>query len=120
MNETVRWARGAALALFFIGVGAFASPAPSPHAGPDGGARLVLQDVVPGTAAPTSTWYSIAESGDSSSPPPERHGDPAGRRPQLRTGALVRGPSDPELMVIRSGAALLGLLAAPANAPPQR
>lgn len=118
MSETVRRARGAALALVFIGVGALAFPAPSPHPGPDGGARLVLQDVVPGTAAPTSTWYSTAESGDSSSPPPERHGNRACQRPQLHAGALVRGPSDPELMIIRSGAALLGLLAAPANAPP--
>ncbi|MEX2470864.1 MAG: hypothetical protein WEA34_01695 [Gemmatimonadota bacterium] len=118
MTEPLRRTRGAALALFFIGAGALAFSAPSALPGPDGGARLVLQDGVPGTAAPTSTWASAAESGDSSSPPPERQGNAAGRRPQLRTGALVRGPSDPELMAIRSGAALLGLLAAPANAPP--
>lgn len=118
MSETVRRTRGAALALLFIGAGALAFPAPSAHPGPDGGARLVLQDVVPGTAAPTYTWHSAAESGDSSSPPTQRHAGRAGRRPQLRAEALVRGPSDPELRVIRSGAALLGLLAAPANAPP--
>ncbi len=118
MSETVRRTRGAALALFFISAGVLAFPAPSAHQGPAGGARLVLQDVVPGTAAPTSTWASVAESGDSSSPQPERDGSRAGRRAPLHTGALVRGPSDPELMVIRSGAALLGLLTAPANAPP--
>lgn len=118
MSETVRRTRGAALALFFIGAGVLALAAPSAQPGPAGGARLVLQDVVPGTAAPTSTWASVAESGDSSSPRPERDGNRVGRRAQPRTGALVRGPSDPELMVLRSGAALLGLLTAPANAPP--
>jgi hypothetical protein len=118
MSEAVRRTVGTALALLFIGAGALAFPAPSALSGPDGGERLVLQGGVPGTAAPTSTWASAAESGGSSSPAPERHADRAGRLAALRTGALVRGPSDPDLRVIRSGAALLGLLAAPANAPP--
>ncbi len=118
MRETLMRTRGTALALLLIGAGALAFPTPSALPGPDGGARLVLQGGVPSTAAPTSTWASAAESGDSSSPTPERHTGRAGRHPQLRAGALLRGPSNPDLLVIRSGAALLGLLAAPANAPP--
>ena len=118
MRATLIRTRGTALALLLIGAGAFAFPTPSALPGPEGGARLVLQDGVPGTAAPTSTWANAAESGESSSPPPERHAQRAHRLAQLPAGALVGGPSDPNLPVARSGAALLGLLAAPANAPP--
>lgn len=119
MREAVKRARWMALTLSIICVGALSYPAPSAHIGPDAGPSFVLQDGSTAVVVPTSSWTTTLHAGDKSSPPRvRRSGGRSVRRPSLAADR-VRGPSAPELVPVRSSASLLGLNAAPANAPPR-
>lgn len=118
MREAVKRARWLALTLFIVCVGALSYPAPSAHSGPDVGPSFALQDGSTAVVVPTSSWTATLFAGDASSPPRARRS--GGRAsPRVTSPAHgVRGPSTPEIEPERSSASLLGLHAAPANAPP--
>lgn len=118
MREAVKRARWMALTLVMVCVGALSYPAPSAHSGPDVGPSFALQDGGTAVVVPTSSWTVILSAGDASSPPRvRRSGGRAAPRPTSPAHG-VRGPSTPEAEPVRSSGSLLGLDAAPANAPP--
>ena len=118
MQRPSRRTRWTALALLAACVGAVSQPAPSVLPGHDGGPRLVLQSGPPAAAVPVSTWAGVVEGGDSSSPAPTNQTTRPGAGASWPSEALLQGPTEPDLPVLRSGAGLLGLSAVPANAPP--
>jgi len=105
------------LVLLALCAGGLSVEAPSPE-GPRGGAQLVLADRGYATALPAPTWTVAVEVGGS---PPPRVARRAAVAPPPQAPIHGRAPargSDADRPALRSGAFLLGLLAAPANAPP--
>lgn len=119
MREAVKRARWLALTLFITCVGALSYPAPSDYPASDVESSFALQDGATAVVVPTSSWTATLHVGDTSSPPRSRRS--GGRMAPRPTSSAygIRGPSVPELEPVRSSASLLGLHAAPANAPPQ-
>lgn len=118
MREAVKRARWMALTLFIVCVGALSYPAPSAHSGPDVGPSFVLQDGSTAVVVPTSSWTATLYAGDTSSSPRARRSGGRTAPWPAWPAHTVRGPSVPEREPVRSSASLLGLHAAPANAPP--
>ncbi len=107
-----------ALALLTLCVGALLHVTPPTLAATDAGPRVVLQSGPAAAALPGSSMAGAAESGESTTPtPPRRHGTPTTRH-DVSARTLLHGPTGPEVTPRRSGASLLGLDSAPANAPP--
>lgn len=106
------------LTLLTLCVGALSLDAPRPD-GPAGGAQLVLSDARAPSALPAPTWTIAIEVGGS---PPPRVARRAAVAPPPQASVTGRAPargSDADRPALRSGAFLLGLRAAPANAPPR-
>ena len=114
-SRTPRWV---ALVLLALGIGALLHPEPLVVSASDGGPRLVLQSGSAAAALPSSSLVEGAESGDSPTSTLQRRGNAPVARGHTYARTILRGPSHPALARHRTGAALLGLYATPANAPP--
>lgn len=107
------------LTLLTLCVGALSLDAPPAPNGTPGGAAVVQSDARMPSALPAPTWTVAIDAGGR--PPPRvtrRTGDIPPPQPSLAAhapapGSYADGPR------LRSGAFLLGLRAAPANAPPR-
>lgn len=118
MREALTRARWVALTLFVVCVGVPSYPTPSALSGSDAGPDLVLQDGVLAPAVPAPSSLVLVQSMDGSSTRDRR----VSRRPWLVTTGTterrLRGPTPPERFPRQDDDFLLGLRAAPANAPP--
>lgn len=118
MREAVTRARWMALTLLVICAEASSYPAPSGLPGPDGRPGLALQDGVLVPTVPTPSSFVVVPSIDGSSTRDRRRS----RMPSLGTTGTAEGrlrdPTPPERLPEQDDDFLLGLRAAPANAPP--
>jgi hypothetical protein len=118
MGRSGTWPRLVVLALLGLCVGGLSVEAPS-TAGPAGAAQLVLADAGAPSALPAPTWTVAIEVGGGPPPRVARRSAAAPPPPAAISGDAPARGSDADRPGLRSGAFLLGLLAAPANAPPR-
>lgn len=118
-DAILRKPRWVALAVLALCVGTLFQPLPSAEVPADTGPRLVLQNGASAAALPSSSLVEAVEGGESTTPTPTHRRGASTTRGHVGPPATLRGPSSPAVHRHRSGTALLGLDAAPANAPPR-
>lgn len=112
----IRWT---VLTLLLAGVGAFVYPSPPARDVTGGEAALVLASGTERAALPAPSWTLLPDPSTELLAPRARR--TTGTPPRIRIpldGAVAGHPTPGPGLPRRSSASLLGLLAAPANAPP--
>jgi len=110
--------RSLALVLLLVCAGARSYEMPPIPSGSTGGASLVVQVDTTTAAMPAPTWTVAVDCGNGFSPGPSRPFPRAGSSDTFDGSVDPRPPTVPAAPPRTSGTALLGLLFAPANAPP--
>lgn len=110
--------RSLALVLLLVCAGALSYEMPPIPSGSAGGASLVVQVGTTTAAMPAPTWTVAVDRGSGFSPGPFRALRRIGSPETFGAPVDARPPAAPVEPPHISGTALLGLLFAPANAPP--